>query len=110
MRRNSGIAALIVVLGLALSACGGSSASDSVNNVIANASKAASAAASAASANAGETPAPNAGAVDCSGLTKDDLAKYLVYTQVLAQVRSTSSVAAVKAERVIDRRTRLTRR
>jgi len=102
MRRTSGIAALSVVVTLALTACGGSSASDTLNNAISNASKAASVAASAASANAGET-APAAGSsVDCSGITKDDLAKYLVYTQVLAQVRTADTVAALKAKQFSD--------
>lgn len=101
MRRNSGILALALVVSFAVSACGGSSASDTVNNAIANASRAASAAASAASANAGETTAAG-GSVDCSGITKDDAAKFLVWTQVLAQVTSPDNVAAIKAKQISD--------
>jgi hypothetical protein len=102
MRRTSGIAALSAVVALALTACGGSSASDTLNNAISNASKAASVAASAASANAGETAPANAGSVDCSGITKDDLAKFLVYTQVMAQATSADTVAAIKAKQISD--------
>jgi hypothetical protein len=90
------------VAALALSACGGSSASATLNNAIANASKAASVAASAASANAGETAPASGGSVDCSGITKDDLAKYLVYTQLLAQVKSADTVASLKAKQFSD--------
>jgi hypothetical protein len=83
-----------------LAACGGGAVSDKVNGAISNASKAASIAASAASANAGETPAT--GGVDCSGLSKEDLAKFLVYTQLLAQVRSADSVATIKGKQFTD--------
>ncbi len=60
---------------------------------------------SAAGASSPETPgnSPSVNnAVGCGSLTKDDLAKYIVYTQVLAQVRDVPSAKAVKARTFTD--------
>ncbi len=41
-------------------------------------------------------------AVGCGSLTKDDLAKYIVYTQLLEQVRDVESAKAVKTKAFTD--------
>lgn len=44
----------------------------------------------------------DAGAADCSALTSDDLAKYLVYTQVLAQVTDQDQVQTLRDQSFTD--------
>lgn len=105
MSRVLGLAAVGLGLVLTTSACGGSASPSSVaSNAISRAQSVAAAASSAAAAAGGDSSSPAAagGAVDCSALTKDDLAKFLVYTQVLAQIRTPDTLAAIKAKSMTD--------
>ena len=104
MSRVLGLAAVGLGLVLTTSACGGSASPSSVaSNAISRAQSVAAAASSAAAAAGGDSSSPAAGGtVDCSALTKDDLAKFLVYTQVLAQIRTPDTLAAIKAKSMTD--------
>lgn len=98
MRGPGLVVGAVVGLGLTLTACGGSSPSDTAQSLIARASSAASVAESAASANAGESSAPAVGGdLDCSGITKDVTAKFIVFTQVLAGAGSKDAVDGLRS-------------
>jgi hypothetical protein len=101
MKRAIPAAVVTAALTLSLTACGGGSVQSTASSLVARASSAASAAASAASAAASE--APSTGTVDCGTLTKDDLGKWIVYTQLLIGAgKSKDGVASLKSQQVSD--------
>jgi len=105
MSRLLALAALSLGVVVTTTACGGSaSPSQAASSVLSRAQSAAAAASSAAAAAGGDSssPAPAGGAVDCSALTKDDLAKFLVYTQILAQIRTPDTLTAIKEKSITD--------
>ena len=106
MSRLLALAALGLGVVVTTTACGGSaSPSQAASSALSRVQSAAAAASSAAAAAGGDSssPAPAAGgAVDCSAITKDDLAKFLVYTQILAQIRTPDTVAAIKSKSITD--------
>jgi hypothetical protein len=98
-----------VVTALVLTACGGakdaaSSAIDRAQSAASEAGDAASSAAAAVSsaAAAASSAAAGTGDVDCSALTKDDVAKFVVYTQLLAQAGSADSIDLLRKGGVTD--------
>jgi hypothetical protein len=105
MSRLLALAALGLGVIVSTTACGGSaSPSQAASSVLSRAQSAAAAASSAAAAAGGDSSSPAAagGAVDCSAITKDDLAKFLVYTQILAQISTPDTVAAIKSKSITD--------
>ena len=86
MRRTPISITLAVALGLLIAGCsGGSSAGTTAVPP------------SSAGGATGVSPTAAAeGDVDCGSLSREDLASYLVYTQVLAQVRDQSTVQALR--------------
>ena len=105
MTRVLAVAAIGLGVVITTTACGGSaSPSQAASSVLSRAQSAAAAASSAAAAAGGDSSSPAAagGAVDCSAITKDDLAKFLVYTQILAQIRTPDTVAAIKSKTITD--------
>jgi len=88
MRRGlSGSAlALMLALTLALGGCSGGSSGGTAAGPPSGA---------AASPDVSPTAAAD-GAVDCASLSREDLASYLVYTQLIAQVRDQSTVQALR--------------
>jgi hypothetical protein len=97
-------------LSIALVGCS-SSAGSSVVDAAKSAASAAASAASSVASQASDTSAPLTGdsssgaspaGADCSALTRTDLAKFIVYTQLLAQVRDKNGVAAMAAGGMAD--------
>lgn len=92
MRNRLPAAVIIATVAFALAACSGGGGS---SGTTANRSST-----PAGSTPVASSPAPTkgngGGAVDCSALTKDDLAAYLVDTQLLGQVRDQTSVQALR--------------
>ena len=85
MRRILIGVALTLTLGVATSGCSGESTGGTATPP-----------ASTAAGQPGASPTPADGGVDCASLSREDLASYLVYTQVLAQVRDQSTVQALR--------------
>ena len=105
MSRLLALAALGLGVVVTTTACGGSaSPSQAASSALSRVQSAAAAASSAAAAAGGDSssPAPAGGAVDCSAITKDDLAKFLVYTQILAQIRTPDTLTAIKEKSITD--------
>ncbi len=92
------LAPLAVLTALTLTACGG--AKDAASSAIDAAQGAASSVAANASSLAAEasSAAAQAGDVDCSAITKEDVASFSVLTQVMAQVRTKDTVKAVASQ------------
>jgi hypothetical protein len=92
----------VVVTALVLTACGG--AKDAASSAIDRAQSAASQAGDAASsaAAAASSAAAGTGDVDCSALTQDDVAKFVVYTQLLAQAGSADSIDLLRTGAATD--------
>ena len=88
MGRVRGSAVAVGLLAVALSGCSGGGSGSS--------SEISSAAHSAAASSPKTSVAAASGSVDCAGLTKEDLAAYLVDTQLMAQVRDQASVQALR--------------
>jgi hypothetical protein len=87
------------LLAVPLAACSTGSSSTAAGSTSAPATTAASSASSPGPTD-GDGPSPSAG--DCAGLTKNDMAKYLVYTQIVAQVRDANSLEGIKAGTIAD--------
>ena len=90
------LATLTALLVLPLAACASSSGTSAAGTT------SASAPATSSSASSPDGSSPASGSGDCTGLTKDDLAKYLVYSQVVAQVRDANGLEAIKAGTIAD--------
>jgi len=89
---------------LLLTACGGA-AKDAVSSAVDRAQSAASSAAAAASSEAadpGQSSDPGSGSTDCGALTKDDVGKFVVYTQIIAQATTLDAVTGLRAGGVTD--------
>lgn len=109
------LACTAVASALLLTACGGA-AKDTVNSAIDQAQSAASSAAAAASSAAAEVSSaaasaegdpgtssdPGSGSGECGGLTQEDVGKFIVYTQVLAQATDLDAVKGLKESKVAD--------
>ena len=103
------IAPLAVAVALVLTACGGakeaaSSAIDRAQSAASEAGGAASSAAAAVSsaAAAASSAAAGGGDLDCGSITKDDVGKFVVYTQVLAQAGSADTVRSLRSGAIVD--------
>jgi hypothetical protein len=88
-------AAALLVVPLAACSSGGSTTAAGTSSAPAPASSAAS-----TPSDSGSTPASGSG--DCSALTKDDMAKYIVYTQIVAQVRDAGMIDTIKSGTLTD--------
>jgi hypothetical protein len=91
------VLAAAVVLAVSLAAC-----SSGGGTTAAGTTSAPAPGSTASSTPAGSSSTPASGSGDCSALTKDDMAKYLVYTQIVAQVRDASMIDTIKSGTLTD--------
>ncbi len=97
IRRLSRPVTVGLLAALALAACGSSGTkADSAASSTTAASSATSGSATSTASGSATSTASGGGAAGCAALTKEDLADFLVDTQLLAQINSPESIATLK--------------